>query len=174
MTGVCIGAVEHPSGAVGRSACATGGDRARRCGGGRGANGAAGQLRRVDAQRPYRPPDELTTAARLRAGLSGEEPAFPWPAHLEEDEDTDEINRWFFETNRDKPVADVLLESRETFERVERAIAALPEDDLFVPDRFLWMGNYPLGLGPACVPAKGGGHYHEDHESEIRAWLARG
>ena len=113
----------------------------------------------------------LTTAARLEAGLSGEEPVLTWPAHLNEDEHTDEINRWFYETNRDKPVATVLADSRETFERVERAIAALPEDDLFVPDRFPWLQGYMLG--PAVV----GGtfeHYRVDHEPASRAWLARG
>lgn len=115
-----------------------------------------------------------TMVARLEAGLSGKEPVFPWPPHLDENQDTDEINHWFFETNRDKPLADILRESRETFERVERAIAALPEDDLFVPGRFPWMGDYSLGLGPACVPARGEGHFHEEHEPEIRAWLAQG
>src|SRR5215217_6304607 len=79
-----------------------------------------------------------TTAARLEAGLRGEEPVFPWPAHLDEEADLDEINRWFFETNRDKPLAAILRESRETFERVERAIVALPEDDLLKPGRFPW------------------------------------
>ncbi len=112
----------------------------------------------------------LTTAARLEAGLHGEEPAFPWPAHLNEDEDTDEINRWFFETNRDKPVASVLRESRETFERVERAIAALPEDDLFEADRFPWLEGYALGPGVVHGTLE---HYRIDHEPEIRAWLAQ-
>lgn len=110
----------------------------------------------------------LVTAVRLEAGLRGEEPAYPWPAPLNEDHDTDAINRWFYETSRDKPVAAVLRESRETFDRVERAIAALPEDDLLGPGRFSWLGE--LALGPAVV----GGtyhHFHEDHEPEIRAWL---
>ncbi|MBA2453910.1 MAG: ClbS/DfsB family four-helix bundle protein [Chloroflexia bacterium] len=113
----------------------------------------------------------LTTAARLEAGLSGAEPVFPWPAHLEEGKDTDEINRWFFETNHDKPLADVLADSRETFERVARAISALPEDDLFVQDRFPWLQGYTLGPGVVRGTFE---HYRVDHEPEIRAWLARG
>ena len=111
------------------------------------------------------------TAARLEAGLRGEEPVFPWPAHLDEEADLDEINRWFFETNRDKPLAAILRESRETFERVERAIAALPEDDLLEPGRFPWLGG--AALGPTVVRGTLG-HYHEEHEPDIRAWLARG
>ena len=112
-----------------------------------------------------------TTAARLEAGLRGEEPVFPWPDHLDEEDDLGDINRWFFETNRDKPLAAVLRESRETFERVERAIAALPEDDLLQPGRFPWLGG--AALGPAVVHGTLG-HYHEEHEPDIRAWLARG
>ncbi len=111
-----------------------------------------------------------TTAARLEAGLRGEEPVFPWPAPLNEEADLDEINRWFYETNRDKPLAAVLRESRETFERVERAIAALPDDDLLEPGRFPWLDG--AALGPAVVRGTLG-HYHEEHEPDIRAWLAR-
>jgi hypothetical protein len=107
----------------------------------------------------------LTTAARLEAGLRGEEPAMPWPAPLDEEDDLDEINRWFYETNRDKPLAEIANESRETFERVERAIAALPERDLLEPGRFPWLGGY--ALGPAVVEGTLD-HYHE-HEPELRA-----
>src|SRR5207253_1611103 len=80
----------------------------------------------------------LVTAARLEAGLRGTEPVFPWPAHFNEEHDTDAINRWFYETNRDKPLVEVLRESRDTFQRVERAIASMPEDDLLTPGRFRW------------------------------------
>ena len=111
------------------------------------------------------------TAARLEAGLRGEEPVFPWPAQLDEEDDLGEINRWFYETNRDKSLTAVLRESRETFERVERAIAALPEADLLEPGRFPWLGE--AALGPAVVRGTLG-HYHEEHEPDIRAWLARG
>lgn len=111
------------------------------------------------------------SVARLEAGLRGEEPVFPWPARFDEEADLEEINRWIFETNHDKPLAEVLRESRETFARVERAIAALPEDDLLELDRFPWLAGY--ALGPAVV---GGmlGHYHDEHEPDARAWLTRG
>lgn len=120
----------------------------------------------------------LVTAARLEAGLSGEEPVFPWPARLDEahdldDGDVDEINRWFFEANRNKPLADVLRESNETFERVERAIIALPEDDLLMPERFAWVNWTGDGLGPAVVRGTYS-HYHQDHEPDIRAWIGQG
>lgn len=111
----------------------------------------------------------LTTVARLEASLHGGEPVFPWPAHLDEDTQTSEINRWFFEANRDKPLAEVTRESRETFERVERAIAALPEQDLLERSRFAWMGDYPLGLGPAVV--QGTYEHHHEHVPDLQAKL---
>jgi hypothetical protein len=111
----------------------------------------------------------LRTAARLEAALHGTEPASPWPEYLNEDEHTDEINAWFYEQNRDKSLATVLEESRATFDRVERAISALPEEDLFQADRFPWLHGYILGPGVI-----GGTYEHHtvDHAPEIRAWLA--
>lgn len=111
------------------------------------------------------------TAARLEAGLTGEAPSPPWPAHLDEDHDLDAINRWYFETYRDASLADVLAESRDTLERSARAIAALPDAALFDPGHFDWLGD--VALGPAVVDGTLE-HFYVDHEPEIRAWLARG
>jgi hypothetical protein len=110
------------------------------------------------------------SAARLEAALAHGEPAMPWPGALDEDHDLDAINRWFYETNRDKSLAEIMNDSRDTFERCERAIIALPEADLFTAGRFPWLGEYVLG--PAVVSGTLQ-HFHEDHEAEIRAWLAR-
>ena len=109
------------------------------------------------------------TAARLEAALHGGEPAMPWPAPLDEERDLDEINRWFFETNRDKPLAEIARESRETLDRVERAIAALPERDLLEVDRFPWLAG--SAVGPAVV--SGTVEHFREHEPEMRALLAR-
>lgn len=112
------------------------------------------------------------TAARLEAGLSGIEPEFPWPAHLDEEHDIDEINRWFMESSRDKSVDEVLRESAATFDRVERAIIEMDDADLLTPGRFKWITWTDQGLGPAVI---GGthGHYYEEHEPPIRAWLSQ-
>jgi hypothetical protein len=113
------------------------------------------------------------TAARLEAGLRDTEPVFPWPAGLDEEHDLEAINRWFYERSRDTPLDAVLADSRAAFERVERAIADMPEDALLTPGRFAWLLWTDEALGPAVV---GGtlGHYREDHELAIRDWLARG
>ncbi|HEV2107646.1 MAG TPA: ClbS/DfsB family four-helix bundle protein [Thermomicrobiales bacterium] len=109
----------------------------------------------------------LLTAARLEAGLSGGEPAKPWPGSLDEDADLDEINRWFYEANRDKSFAEIKRESHETFDRVERAIAALPERDLLEVDRFPWLQGH--ALGPAVL--QGTLEHYREHEPDLRARL---
>ncbi|HUG15102.1 MAG TPA: ClbS/DfsB family four-helix bundle protein [Thermomicrobiales bacterium] len=111
------------------------------------------------------------TAARLEAGLRGEEPVFPWPGNLSEEQDVDAVNRWFHEDSKPKSFDEVLRDQQETFERVEQAIAALPEDDLLGSGRFPWLHWTSEGLGPAVVRGTYG-HYHEDHEPELRAWLS--
>lgn len=113
----------------------------------------------------------VVTAARLEAGARGEEPTFPWPSNLDEEHDIDEINQWFTDTSRDKSLAEVMADSRATFERVEQAITAMPEDDLLTPGRFAWLDWTDNALGPAVVRGTYG-HYHEEHEPAIRAWLA--
>src|SRR5436309_3297788 len=73
------------------------------------------------------------TVARLQAAARGEpEPAPLWPAHLQTD---DEINAWIYEQNKDRPLADVLAESRQTIANLIEAIRALPETDLANPNR---------------------------------------
>lgn len=112
----------------------------------------------------------LMTAARLEAGVRHEEPVAPWPAELDEEEDLHEINRWFFEQSRDKSLEQIMRESNEAFDRVERAIAELPEDDLLQPNRFAWLEWTDEGLGPAVI----GGtwhHYHVEHGPDIKAVL---
>ncbi len=36
-----------------------------------------------------------------------------WPKELQDDNDVDKINAWFYEANRDRPLADILADSRE-------------------------------------------------------------
>lgn len=103
------------------------------------------------------------TIARLEAG-PGREPPPPWPAGLTGD---DEINDWIHERNRNRPLRDVLHDADESYGRLEAAIAALPEEDVTTPGRFPWMG------GEALVAGDFFGHLHEEHEPDIRAWLAR-
>lgn len=105
------------------------------------------------------------TVGRLEAVAHGRpEPVPPWPSELHDD---DEINAWFHARDRDKSVAETLAESRRVFEQLASAVEKLPEDSLDDPARFPWMQGVPLS-GAAFF-----GHFHDEHEADMRAWLSR-
>ena len=105
------------------------------------------------------------TVGRFRAALRHEPaPPPPWPAHLQTD---DEINAWIYAAHRDRPLAEVLRESRDVFQQLVEALDAFPEADLLDPGRFGWLEGEPL-TGAAFF-----GHFHEEHEPDMRAWLER-
>ncbi|HEY7346790.1 MAG TPA: ClbS/DfsB family four-helix bundle protein [Ktedonobacterales bacterium] len=103
------------------------------------------------------------TVRRFQAALRHESsPPPPWPPHLQTD---DEINAWIYASNRDRPVADVLQESRAVFQQLVDILSAFPEAELLDPNRFDWIGGEPL-TGAAFFA-----HFHEEHELDMRAWL---
>jgi hypothetical protein len=104
------------------------------------------------------------TVARFQAALRNE-PASPppWPPHLQTD---DEINAWIYAADRDRPLADVLRESRDVFGQLVEALDAFPEAELLALGRFPWLEGEPLS-GAIFF-----GHFHEEHEPDMRAWLA--
>ncbi|TMC69311.1 MAG: ClbS/DfsB family four-helix bundle protein [Chloroflexi bacterium] len=105
------------------------------------------------------------TVARLETVARGQpEPRTEWPADLHDD---DEINAWFHARDRDKSVRETLAESRGVFERLVSAIEKLPEDSLDDPARFPWMQGAPL------TGATFFGHFHDEHEADMRAYLSR-
>ena len=109
------------------------------------------------------------TVARLQAALRNEPvPAPAWPPHLTTD---DEINAWIYAANRDRPLEDVLRESRDIFQQLLKTLDAIPEADLLNPDltRFPWLAGEQLPLTGALFFA----HFHEEHEPDMRAWLER-
>ncbi len=103
------------------------------------------------------------TVRRFQAALN-HEPDFPplWPSELQED---DEINAWIYEANRDRPLADVLSDSREVFQQLVAAINAFSDDELQNPQRFEWLEGEPLN-GKFVFS-----HFHEEHKPDMRAWL---
>ena len=110
------------------------------------------------------------TVARLQAAQRGEgEPPPYWPAHLQADVDLDEINAWIYETNHERPVREVLDESHDVFQQMFAAIEALPDAVLSDPAQHLpWLETESI------KPSDFFGHFHEEHEPDMRAWLARG
>jgi len=112
------------------------------------------------------------TLARLEAG-PGKEVPLPWPDGLTafdpndpDATDWDPINAWVQEQHRDRTIRDVLGAREASFDRLIAAVAALPEEDVTPPGRFAWLGDHAL------ADADFGGHLRDEHEADVRAWLA--
>lgn len=105
------------------------------------------------------------TVKRFQAAARHEpDPPTGWPAQLQTD---DEINAWFAAADRDRSLSAVLGDSHAVFDQMVEAIAAIPEPDLQDPARFPWWGDETWN-GAALF-----GHFHEEHEADLRSWLAR-
>ncbi|HUY78877.1 MAG TPA: ClbS/DfsB family four-helix bundle protein [Ktedonobacterales bacterium] len=105
------------------------------------------------------------SVARFQAALRHEPtPAPAWPAQLQDD---DEINAWIYAANRDRSLANVLAESRTVYQQLADALNAFPEAELQDPKRFEWLD------GETWNGAAFFGHFHEEHEADMRAWLDR-
>ena len=106
---------------------------------------------------------------RTQAVQRGEsEPSPPWPSHLESE---DEINAWIYESYRGRMVYEILDETHQGYQQILAVIESLPEDvriDYIEPKFFLlWVGDERFHVGEFFD------HFHDDHESDVRAWLAR-
>jgi hypothetical protein len=108
---------------------------------------------------------------RILAAQRGEpEPPPPWPAHLQAD---DEINAWIYEANRGRSVREVLDESNNLFQQLLAAIEGLP-DEVRIDEVRHDRAYYFVRLGDQRLPAgEFFDHFHDDHEPDVRAWLAR-
>ena len=105
------------------------------------------------------------TVARLQAVQRGEpEPLPPWPAHLQSD---DEINAWIYQSRQGDSVREVLDESHQVFQQLLAAIEGIPEEVLADVHRFPWLEGQPFTAAAFFA------HFHEEHEPDMRAWLAR-
>jgi len=110
--------------------------------------------------------------ANIQAAQRGEpEPPPPWPAHLQTD---DEINAWIYESNRGRSVHEVLDKSRQLFQQFVAVIEGLPEDVRIEEVHHGERVYYLVWLGEKRFPAgEFFDHFHDDHEPDIRAWLAQ-
>jgi hypothetical protein len=109
------------------------------------------------------------TLARLAAGVGEEPPLPPWPAGMNEESaaEVDEINAWFFERARNRPVGEVIAESREQFQQMRAAVEALSPEALSEPGHFPWAADFPLS-----AVVEGSLEHLEEHEQMTREWLA--
>jgi len=104
--------------------------------------------------------------AHLQAAQRNEpEPLPPWPVHLQTE---DEINAWIYESNHGRSVGEVLEESHHVFQQLLAVIEGLPDDILIEPAYHI----VQLG-GQRFSASEFFDHFHDDHEPDMRAWLAR-
>jgi hypothetical protein len=104
---------------------------------------------------------------RLEAAANGQpEPKPAWPANLASD---DEINTWIHEQNQERLLDEVVSESRESFARLAEIVQMLPDAALTDANYFSWLAGQ--ALGPAITDGGYFGHWHDEHEADIRRWL---
>jgi hypothetical protein len=110
--------------------------------------------------------------ASLQAAQCGEpEPPPPWPAHLQTE---DEINVWIYESNRERSVREVLDESHQVFQQILAVVDGFPEDVRIEQVHHEGRVYHLVWLDEERVqPGEFFDHFHDDHEPDIRAWLAR-
>ena len=111
------------------------------------------------------------SVARMEAAVSGNQPTPPWSSGLDEanEEHVDRINDEFYEKSREKSVAEVLRESRETFDRLEAAMMKLSAEALFEEGRYSWLDGYSA----SAIIVGTADHLFQDHERDINFFLAR-
>jgi hypothetical protein len=104
--------------------------------------------------------------ARLQTAQRGEpEPPPPWPAHLQTD---DEVNAWIYESNHGRSVGEVLDEAQHGFQQFLAVIEGLPDDIVIEPAyRIVRLGGQRFSTSEFFD------HFHDDHEVDMRAWLAQ-
>ena len=95
-----------------------------------------------------------------------ESPA-PWP----KTDDTDKINAWIYEQSKDPPAGDVLRDAYATFLRLREFAEELSPEELNDPDHFPALKG--KSLGTALVDGSFFGHWHDEHEADVKKWLKR-
>src|SRR5262249_25388841 len=80
---------------------------------------------------------------------------------------TDQRNALIFEASRDRPLEEVLAESRKVFQHLLGLVEALPEAALEQPHP-----RYPGGPLWELIAGDSYAHYR-DHVAALQAWLAR-
>lgn len=105
-------------------------------------------------------------AAILEAAQRDVQPQLDPP--IKTDEEMNRFNDTVFATNRSYPLASARQDFRASYQRLQTAVEALSEEQLFDSQRFAWTKSQPLWR-----TAEGDtfGHYAE-HVPVIEKWLA--
>jgi len=101
----------------------------------------------------------------LRTALGGTLPA--WPEEGATLADVDRLNARDARAGRERALAEVLAESRASYEAIRSLVASMSEADLFGTERWAWSRGHAAA---EFVRANTDEHYAE-HAAEIEAWL---
>lgn len=103
---------------------------------------------------------------RMQAAQRGDpEPPPPWPPQVQSE---DEINAWIYESNRERSLGEVLEDMHQDHQQLLSFVEGLSDDMRIDRDwRLVWFGDRRFPAGEFFD------HFHDDHEPDIRAWLAR-
>lgn len=109
----------------------------------------------------------IALVARLKAALQGQpEPPPPWPPSLQAD---DEINAWIYQSNRRRPLSEILDEMHQNYTQLLAAVETLPDDvrieQVEPAHQIVWVDDHFVD--------EFFHHFHDDHEPDVRAWLVQ-
>lgn len=113
---------------------------------------------------------QQVSIARLEAAQLGREPVYPsWLAGRspESEEDLDQFNARIYESYCGQPWPRVHQDWRSGFLRLLLLAEEIPEADLLDPQRYPWLGGYPL----VAVLHGSYEHHYEEHREPLLAWL---
>jgi len=82
----------------------------------------------------------------------------------------EERNQVIYQQNKDRPLAEVVAESKEVFPSFVKAVANLDDADLEDPARFQYM---PAEWKPVDLVTSNSTEHYEDHLAQVRAWLLK-
>jgi hypothetical protein len=98
---------------------------------------------------------------RLHAAIYGGEPGIAM------DYSIDETNEQFYQKNRERSLADVQADYKQSYQRILEGIEKLSDEDLNDPHRFSWWDGEPFWKSVA-----GDTYEHiDEHIGSIRDWL---
>jgi hypothetical protein len=107
--------------------------------------------------------------ARLEAAIFDREPIFPnWLPELDPDLEvnTDQINAWIYETDRDESWVTVRQNWKDGFSRLLELGESISERDMMDESKYTWMETRPLAL-----ILIGTYDHHQEHLDKLLAWL---
>jgi len=107
--------------------------------------------------------------ARIEAARFKHEPEYPkWPPEMDPDSenDTDRINTWIFETNRDQSWSLVHQTWRKGYLHFLESGEGITERDLLDSGRYPWMKGYPLA-GSLLASYD----HHQEHLEKLIVWM---